>query len=148
MQSQVPDPADPTPSTREQENPSQSTIHQYPSSSSRPSRSPGAESSNAPGSSTGRRALRQPPRLRGSSRDTNEMQRSTTPPDASSSDAIKYTRTGRVSKATKGHRVHHCEECGKVCIISGQAKRSPILFIHGPKSWQPLGPSSSSEHRR
>lgn len=39
-----------------------------------------------------------------------------TPPE--SSESIKYTRTGRVSKATKGQRVHHCEECGKVSILS------------------------------
>ena len=42
---------------------------------------------------------------RGSSRDM-------TPPESAGS--IKYTRTGRVSKATKGQRVHHCDECGKV----------------------------------
>ena len=30
-----------------------------------------------------------------------------------STDGVKYTRTGRVSKATKGQRVHHCETCGK-----------------------------------
>ncbi|KAF2169137.1 hypothetical protein M409DRAFT_20364 [Zasmidium cellare ATCC 36951] len=118
MQSEVPDPADPT---QEQQHPSQSTLHQGPSS--RPSRSPGAESSNAPGSSTGQRALKQPSRLRGSSRDTNEMQRSTTPPEASSADAIKYTRTGRVSKATKGHRVHHCEECGKTYTRAEHLRR-------------------------
>ena len=35
-----------------------------------------------------------------------------TPPEGSVS--VKYTRTGRVSKATKGQRIHHCEECGKV----------------------------------
>ncbi len=28
---------------------------------------------------------------------------------------VKYTRTGRVSKATKGQRIHQCDECGKVC---------------------------------
>ncbi len=42
---------------------------------------------------------------RGSSRDM-------TPPESAGS--IKYTRTGRVSKATKGQRVHQCDECGKV----------------------------------
>ena len=45
------------------------------------------------------------PQLGGSSR---EM----TPPEGTGS--TKYTRTGRVSKATKGQRVHHCDECGKV----------------------------------
>ena len=50
------------------------------------------------------------PQLHGSSRES-EMQRSSTPPDG---DSIRYTRTGRVSKATKGQRVHQCEECGKV----------------------------------
>ena len=73
------------------------------------------ESTDAPSSSRSRPILNQPPSQRGSSRDTNEMHRSTTPPEASSSGTIKYTRTGRVSKATKGQRVHHCEECGKVC---------------------------------
>lgn len=42
---------------------------------------------------------------RGTSRDT--MQRSSEPPESSS--AIKYTRTGRVSKATKGQPIHHCD---------------------------------------
>lgn len=61
------------------------------------------ESSGAP--STGRRTLTRSSPQRGSSR---EM----TPPE--SAGTIKYTRTGRVSKATKGQRVHNCEECGKV----------------------------------
>jgi hypothetical protein len=53
----------------------------------------------------GRRTLTTSSPQRGSSRDL-------TPPE--SAGTIKYTRTGRVSKATKGQRVHHCEECGKV----------------------------------
>jgi len=43
--------------------------------------------------------------------DRDEMHRSSTPPEGSS---VRYTRTGRVSKATKGQRVHHCDECDKV----------------------------------
>jgi hypothetical protein len=39
------------------------------------------------------------------------------------SDPVKYTRTGRVSKATKGQRVHNCDECGKVSRIH------PILHL-------------------
>ena len=62
---------------------------------------------NARSSPTPRVLTRGSPQ-RGSSR---EM----TPPESSGS--IKYTRTGRVSKATKGQRVHHCDECGKVCRI-------------------------------
>ena len=62
-----------------------------------------SESSNA--LSTGRRTLTTSSPQRGSSRDM-------TPPEGTGS--IKYTRTGRVSKATKGSRVHHCDECGKV----------------------------------
>ena len=31
--------------------------------------------------------------------------------------AVNYTRTGRVSKAKKGRRVHVCEACGKVGTI-------------------------------
>ena len=61
------------------------------------------ESSNAP--STARRTLAGNSPQQGSSR---EM----TP--AEGVGAIKYTRTGRVSRANKGKRVHHCEECGKV----------------------------------
>ena len=38
--------------------------------------------------------------------------REMTPPEGPR--PIKYTRTGRVSRANKGKRVHHCEECGKV----------------------------------
>lgn len=61
------------------------------------------ESLNAP--PMGRRTLTTSSPQRGSSRDM-------TPPESAGS--IKYTRTGRVSKATKGQRVHHCDECGKV----------------------------------
>lgn len=52
----------------------------------------------------------------GSSRDT--MISSGTPPNAT---GLKYTRTGRVSKAFKGERVHGCDECGKV----GHATSNP-----------------------
>jgi len=58
------------------------------------------------------------PLKRGSSRES-EMHRSSTPPEGSSSGAVKYTRTGRVSKAAKGQRVHDCDECGKVSRTHG-----------------------------
>lgn len=90
----------------------QSRVDKRPRPSSR--ESPDLEPTSVPSSSRSRPTLNQTPSLRGSSRDTNDMHRSTTPPEASSSGTIKYTRTGRVSKATKGQRVHHCEECGKV----------------------------------
>ena len=69
-----------------------------------------SESSNA--LPAGRRTLTTSSPQRGSSR---EM----TPPE--SSNTIKYTRTGRVSKAAKGQRVHHCDDCGKVsaCVHGG-----------------------------
>ncbi|KAK1075688.1 hypothetical protein LTR74_000096 [Friedmanniomyces endolithicus] len=59
------------------------------------------------------------PQLHGSSRES-EMQRSSTPPDG---DSIRYTRTGRVSKATKGQRVHQCEECGKLYTRAEHLRR-------------------------
>lgn len=43
---------------------------------------------------------------------TSTMERSASPTDAA--ERIRLTKTGRVSKASKGQRVHHCEECGKV----------------------------------
>ena len=71
------------------------------------------ESSNVPSSSRSRKSLKAPNEPRGSSRDPSDaMQRSSTPPESTGS--IKYTRTGRVSKAAKGQRVHTCDECGKV----------------------------------
>ena len=79
-----------------------------------------SESSNA--LATGRRTLTKASPQSGSSRDM-------TPPE--SEGAIKYTRTGRVSKATKGQRVHHCDECGKVSLRIPRRPR-----------W--LAPSSSS----
>ena len=62
-----------------------------------------SESSNAPAAA--RRTLGRPSPEPNSSR---EM----TP--AEGLGAIKYTRTGRVSRANKGKRVHLCEDCGKV----------------------------------
>ncbi|CAK4032553.1 hypothetical protein DOTSEDRAFT_22343 [Lecanosticta acicola] len=59
----------------------------------------------------------------GSIRETTEMYRSSTPPEPSSSGSIKYTRTGRVSKATKGQRVHHCDECGKTYTRAEHLRR-------------------------
>ncbi|KAK6437320.1 hypothetical protein LTR95_006482 [Oleoguttula sp. CCFEE 5521] len=49
------------------------------------------------------------------------MERSTTPPDAV--DGVRRTKTGRISKAIKGQRVHHCEECGKTTQYQSQAGR-------------------------
>ncbi|TKA70088.1 hypothetical protein B0A55_08023 [Friedmanniomyces simplex] len=99
------------------------------------------------------------PQRHGSSRE-NEMQRSSTPPDGGS---IRYTRTGRVSKATKGQRVHQCEECGKlytraehlrrhkqnhkpgafVCDIPGCGRsfyREDLLIRHKERHNDPLDP--------
>lgn len=47
------------------------------------------------------------------------MQRSASP----SEQPTKYTKTGRISKAKKGLKVHLCESCGKVCRSSPFALR-------------------------
>lgn len=57
-------------------------------------------------------------RVSASSKD--DMQRSTSP---SGSSSIKLTKTGRVSKATKGQRVHHCEDCGKTYTRNEHLRR-------------------------
>ncbi|KAI7144294.1 hypothetical protein KC344_g5523 [Hortaea werneckii] len=36
---------------------------------------------------------------------------------------VRYTRTGRVSKASKGQRVHSCEECGKTYTRAEHLRR-------------------------
>ncbi|KAK4963481.1 hypothetical protein LTR10_001110 [Elasticomyces elasticus] len=110
-------------------------------------------------SSTGRPLSRASPQRQGSSRE-NDMQRSSTPPEGGS---IRYTRTGRVSKATKGQRVHQCEECGKlytraehlrrhkqnhkpgafVCNIPGCARsfyREDLLVRHKERHNDPFDP--------
>jgi hypothetical protein len=51
-------------------------------------------------------------RASASSRASDMMPRSATSPEAS--DVVRRTKTGRVSKAIKGQRVHYCDECGKV----------------------------------
>ncbi|KAK3678959.1 hypothetical protein LTR78_001412 [Recurvomyces mirabilis] len=92
--------------------------------------------------------------------DRDEMQRSSTPPEGSS---VRYTRTGRVSKATKGQRVHRCDECDKtytraehlrrhkqnhkpgafVCDIPGCGRsfyREDLLTRHKERHNDPLDP--------
>jgi hypothetical protein len=52
----------------------------------------------------------------GSSREqSSPMQRSTSPTSSMQPD-VKYTSTGRISKAKKGLKVHNCE-CGRVSIL-------------------------------
>ena len=92
------------------------------------------ESSNA--LPTGRPTLTRSSPQRGSSR---EM----TPPEGSST--IKYTRTGRVSKATKGQRVHHCDDCGKVsACVPGAADTLTNLPITIFTSLYAMGDTMSS----
>ncbi|KAF2861305.1 hypothetical protein K470DRAFT_256976 [Piedraia hortae CBS 480.64] len=38
-------------------------------------------------------------------------------------ETVKYTRTGRVSKATKGRRVHYCDDCGKTYTRAEHLRR-------------------------
>lgn len=60
----------------------------------------------------------------GSSRgDSSTMQRSTSPNQMSPEmPAVNYTRTGRISKAKKGLKVHNCE-CGRVSYIFRRFQR-------------------------
>ncbi|SMR44095.1 unnamed protein product [Zymoseptoria tritici ST99CH_3D1] len=60
---------------------------------------------------------------RTSSLERMETNRSMTPTDGSSTGSIKYTRTGRVSKAAKGQRIHHCDECGKTYTRAEHLRR-------------------------
>jgi hypothetical protein len=54
------------------------------------------------------------PHTRSSRGDPSTMQRSASPSHMSpESAAVHYTRTGRISKAKKGLKVHNCE-CGRV----------------------------------
>lgn len=70
------------------------------------------EGSNA-NSGTGNLSFRRSPQRIGSSRERrSEMERSPSP-----AGSVRYTRTGRVSKAAKGQRVHACDECGKVRLL-------------------------------
>ena len=52
----------------------------------------------------------------GSSRcNSSTMQRSASPTQLSPEmSSVNYTRTGRISKAKKGLKVHNCDECGRV----------------------------------
>jgi hypothetical protein len=66
----------------------------------------------------------------GSSRgDSSTMQRSVSPSQMSPEmQSVNYTRTGRISKAKKGLKVHNCE-CGRVShIYSTPLQLSPILL--------------------
>jgi len=51
------------------------------------------------------------PHARSSCGDSSTMQRSPSPTEMQQE--VNYTRTGRISKAKKGLKVHHCE-CGRV----------------------------------
>lgn len=48
--------------------------------------------------------------------DGSIMQRSTSPTQMSPDSSVHYTRTGRISKAKKGLKVHHCD-CGRVSDV-------------------------------
>ncbi|RMZ30639.1 hypothetical protein D0859_05268 [Hortaea werneckii] len=76
------------------------------------------EESNAT-SETANLSSRRSPERAGSSRDRRgEMERSPSP-----AGSVRYTRTGRVSKAAKGQRVHTCDECGKTYTRAEHLRR-------------------------
>lgn len=69
----------------------------------------------------------------GSSR--SEEQPGLSPTNMSSHNNIHYTRTGRISKAKKGLKVHNCENCGRVSHFDSiplSALRCMWLAVHGP----------------
>ncbi|QIW99913.1 hypothetical protein AMS68_005431 [Peltaster fructicola] len=47
---------------------------------------------------------------------------------ATPSRELKFTKTGRISKATKGERVHACDECGKACTRRHKKNHSPGML--------------------
>ncbi|KAI7158261.1 hypothetical protein KC349_g4991 [Hortaea werneckii] len=76
------------------------------------------EGSNA-NSGAGNLSSRRSPQRIGPSRDhRSEMKRSPSP-----AGSVRYTRTGRVSKAAKGQRVHACDECGKTYTRAEHLRR-------------------------
>ncbi|KAF2726241.1 hypothetical protein K431DRAFT_4819 [Polychaeton citri CBS 116435] len=135
-----PDPASSTPVPRQQSLPP--TLH---SGNSSPSASSGrkrrrpvdrqqpdtgaayptqGQQGDAPSASSSHQTLTGVSPRPGSPPDSGTMQRSASPEEGGS--GLRYTRTGRVSRALKGQRVHHCEECGKVRIsIPVPIKRTP-----------------------
>lgn len=84
----------------------------------------------------------------GSSRSEQQSTSSPAKMRSQSSSSINYTRTGRISKAKKGLKVHNCE-CGRVCIHSclnslrlageGELSTSPLpsahLFVMIPRAF-------------
>ncbi|RMY63900.1 hypothetical protein D0863_10202 [Hortaea werneckii] len=76
------------------------------------------EVSNA-NSGTGNLSSRRSRQRTGSSLERRgEMERSPSP-----AGSVRYTRTGRVSKAAKGQRVHACDECGKTYTRAEHLRR-------------------------
>ena len=70
----------------------------------------------------------------GSSR--SEEQPGLSPTNMSSHNNIHYTRTGRISKAKKGLKVHNCDNCGRVSHFDSiplSALRCMWLAVHGPQ---------------
>lgn len=67
----------------------------------------------------------------GSSR--SEQRSSTSPMNmASQLPSVHYTRTGRISKAKKGLKVHNCENCGRVSYMLAHSPRCARLQL---KHW-------------
>ncbi|KAI4666393.1 uncharacterized protein J4E79_002431 [Alternaria viburni] len=76
----------------------------------------------------------------GSSR--SEEQPGLSPTNMSSHNNIHYTRTGRISKAKKGLKVHNCENCGRedalICQVPGCGKtfvRVDLLQRHQERQY-------------
>ncbi|RMX82834.1 hypothetical protein D0869_05763 [Hortaea werneckii] len=92
------------------------------------------EVSNA-NSGTGNLSSRRSPQKTGSSQERRgEMERSPSP-----AGSVRYTRTGRVSKAAKGQRVHACDECGKTRHDSTGPPTRPQSVVSGTSSDAPAG---------
>jgi len=125
MQSEAPPEQGPSVKHEQETTPSPRTKRRRQSEHSPRTTTEEPEPSALPSGSETDRTLKGSPQKRGSSRE-RDMQRSSTPPESSVS-TIRYTRTGRVSKASKGQRVHSCDECGKVCP---HQRSTIVLPIH------------------
>lgn len=112
----------------DQHQPNEQSVHQpTPPHTTIPRNSSSSSSSSSPNTVRGLKKTAKPRRRPGHSKEASPgphagssrcEQRSTSPANMSSHSPVNYTRTGRISKAKKGLKVHKCENCGKVSYSS------------------------------
>jgi hypothetical protein len=106
--------------THQQQQPKDSIIHQptlprveYCTTSQSPNNSSKGTKATSPRRRPG--TIKQAPSGPHTGSSRSEQQPALSPTDMSSHNpSIHYTRTGRISKAKKGLKVHNCENCGRV----------------------------------